>query len=152
MSPQFLLLHFLFEAHRSDGEARQVYLRYYGHTLEILRRATGLYAGELGRLGSEEGAPRAALMKAFAASPFAPVVSTIGTVNTSAAYIIKMATLADRLKDTPPASLNLEPGLAGLLKGLPQNYYPASQKPRPEFDYGQSPFFRRSGGMSRGPA
>jgi hypothetical protein len=138
VTPQYLLLHFLFEAHRAAAERdREVYLAYYGHTLEIMRAAENAFADQTG------DGPAAA--DAFAASPFAPTVRTLGTVNNSAAYVIKMATLAEKLRDVPPPALHLDPNLAEALVGLPQNYYPATAKQRPGFDYLQNTFFRRGG-------
>ena len=70
---------------------------------------------------------------------------TLGTVNHDAAYVIKMATNAEKLHDTPPAVLGLPPDVAGLLAGLPQNYYPEGGRPRPTFDYGANVLFRLAG-------
>jgi hypothetical protein len=154
VTPQYLLLHFLFEAHRADGPDRDVYRAYYVHTLEILRAAEALVAERLGALGAEQAATAAALTDLFADSPFAPSVRTLGTVNNSAAYLIKMATNAEKLKDSPPPELGLDPGVASILVGLPANYYPkgaAGAAPRPEFDYARSALFRRSG-LPRRPA
>jgi hypothetical protein len=142
VSPQYLLLHFLYEAHRADGAARDIYTSYYLHTLAILREAEGVYSARIGELADDLAAQRA-LTEDYAASPFAPTVQTFGRVNTNAAYIIKMASRAEKLRDTPPESLHLDPNISDLLKGLPANYY--TGKPRPTFDYSQSPLFHRSG-------
>jgi hypothetical protein len=142
VTPQYLLLHLLYEAHRADGTTREILLAYYQHTLAILRIAERAYAA---RMNERDPEICAAIASEFAASPFAPVVRTIGDVNTNAAYIIKMAGAAAKLRDTPPATLHLDPGIAGYLEGLPANYYPATSKARPTFDYSQSPLFRRSG-------
>ena len=142
VSPQYLLLHFLYEAHRAAGADRETYRAFYRHTLAVLRAAEGLFVARAAGLGA---AARAARMDEFAASPFAPTVRTLGTVNHDAAYVIKMATNAEKLHDTPPAVLGLPPDVAGLLAGLPQNYYPEGGRPRPTFDYGANVLFRRAG-------
>ena len=84
-------------------------------------------------------------MDLFAASPFAPTVNTIGTINNSAAYIIKMATNAEKTGDTPPEVLHLDPNIKQILVGLPMNYYPETTKQRPSFDYTKNILFQRSG-------
>ena len=118
---------FLYQGFRADdADAKALYREYYCHTLELMAAA-------------EAAAADAAQ---FAATPFAPTVETLGTVNLNPAYIIKMAANAERLRDTPPEVLGL-PDVAGLLRGLPQPYY--AGKARPVFDYTVSPFFRRSG-------
>jgi hypothetical protein len=143
VTPQYLLLWLLFEAQRADAGPRAVYRDYYAHTLEILQEAEGLYADALEV--ADGPAEHAAVMDSFAASPFAPTLTTIGDLNFDAAYIIKMASNAERLKDKPPAALNLDADIADLLVGLPMNYYPATSKQRPAFAYDANPLFRRSG-------
>jgi hypothetical protein len=69
-------------------------------------------------------------------------VATLGDVNHSAAYEIVTATNAERLK---------EPGAGEVLAGLPRNYSLRRGAARPPpFDYGASPFFRRSGAAAAG--
>jgi hypothetical protein len=148
VTPQYLLLFFLFEAQRAEGAAREVNRAFYGHTLAILRAAESIYADRLA--GEEDAAARAVIMEEFARSPFAPTTRTLGTTNHDAAYVIKMATNAGKLRDTPPPALGLDPNIASLLVGLPQNYYPTTAKQRPTFDYGASVLFRRSG-LPRAP-
>lgn len=147
VSPQYLLLWFLFQALRAgEGEAREAFRAFYAATLELLAAAGGLFAGALA--GAADAAARAAVLDAFAASPFAPTVATLGRANVDAAYAIRVAGAAARARDTPPAVLGVEagPGGEGLLRGLPPNYYPGQGRPRPPvFDYGASPLFRRAG-------
>jgi hypothetical protein len=143
VTPQYLLLWLLFEAQRAEAGPRAVYRDYYAHTLEILQEAEGLYADALEV--ADGPAEHAAVMDSFAASPFAPTIMTIGDLNFDAAYIIKMANNAKKLKDKPPAALNLDADIADLLVGLPMNYYPATSKQRPAFAYNANPLFHRSG-------
>jgi len=144
VSPQYLLLWLLFEAHRAGpGKVRGIYRTYYNHTLEILRAAETVYADVLDAETNPE--VRAKLMDVFAHSPFAPTLDTLGTVNNNAAYVIKMATNAMKLRDTPPPVLNLEPDIAKLLDNLPGSYYPATAKKRPVVDYEANPLFHRAG-------
>ena len=143
VTPQYLLLWLLFEAQRAEAGPRAVYRAFYAHTLEILHSAEGLYADALE--AADGLAEHAAVMDSFAASPFAPTLTTIGDLNFDAAYIIKMAGNAERLRDRPPAALNLDADIADLLVGLPMNYYPATSKQRPAFAYDANPLFRRAG-------
>jgi hypothetical protein len=141
VTPHFLLLWLLYEAHRAEGDAarRDTYRAFYAHTLEVLRAAEDIYADTLEATG--DPAAREAVMALFAASPFAPTVKTIGDHNLNTAYIINMASNAQTLRDTPPAVLGLEANIADLLVGLPMNYYPAKSKPRPPFAYSANPMF-----------
>lgn len=139
----YLLVWLLCEAQRA-GVAEEVHRTFYAHTLEIVGAAVKIYADALEDLTDSPKA-RAAAMDSFAASPFAPTVTTIGDLNLDAAYIIKMASNAARLRDTPPAVLNLEADVANLLPGLPENYYPAKANQHPAFSYDANPLFRRSG-------
>lgn len=151
VTPHYLLLHFLFEAFRAEDEsARNVYRLYYLATLEILRTAEGLFhdaaqaAGELvGDAASGPARLTGQIAALFAHSPFAPTVDTMGSINQDAAYVIKMAAAAEKVKDTPPPALGLDPDLAAQLGGLPRNYY--GRGDRPAFDYAASPLFRRDG-------
>ena len=145
VTPHYLLLWLLCEAQRlSAPAAAGVHRAFYAHTLEIIRAAVGIYADILEGLAGRPEA-LAAAMDSFAASPFAPTVTTIGSLNLDAAYIIKMAGNAARLQDSPPAALNLEADIATLLTGLPANYYPAKSKQHPPFNYDINPLFLRSG-------
>ena len=149
VSPQYLLLWFLYRAHRATGRVRETYREYYTHTIEIIDAADALFAGLLD--AARDDAEREAALDAFAASPFAPSVTTMGTTNHSAAYMIKMATSAAALRDVPPAALGLAADLAARLDGLPHNYYPSTAKASPlaatdgVFDYSASALFRRGG-------
>jgi hypothetical protein len=145
VTPQFLLLHFLLGAHRADDAGAAAACRaFYGHTLEVLRAAEGLFAD------AAVGGHADAALGVFAESPFGLPVRTLGTTNESAAYIIRMATNAERLGEVFAPALGLTGG--DPLAGLPQNYYPATAKRRPTFDHGQSPLFRRSGLARPAPA
>lgn len=149
VTPHYLLLWLLYEAHRVEGDAaperRDTYRAFYLHTLEVLRAAEDIYADTLE--AADDPAARAAVMALFAASPFAPTVSTIGDRNLSASYIINIASNAQTLRDTPPAVLGLDADVADLLTGLPMNYYPAKAKPRPPFAYDANPMFSERAGL-----
>ena len=126
VTPQYLLLFFLFEAHRAPSEGlRRVYRDYYALTLKLLRDSEETF-----RDGS-----------ALAASLFGPSVQTLGKTNHNAAYLIKIAKIASDLGE----------GSADLLAGLPRGYYPSQGKARPPaFDYAASPFFQRAGARRAG--
>lgn len=144
VTPQYLLLWLLFEAHReSDIDKRNIYRNFYVHTLEIINAAESMYTLFIANDTNDN--MNDDIITNFAMSPFAPTLSTIGNVNLDAAYIIKMATNAEKLKDVPPLILNLDNNIAELLVGLPTNYYPATSKQRPIFKYDASILFRRSG-------
>jgi hypothetical protein len=145
VSPAYLLLFFLFEAFRAGSPAdADVYRGYYLATLEVLDAAEAMFAAAAG-LPADAGPQKlpGPLADLYAASPFAPTVQTMGDINQDAAYLIKMATAAEKVGDTPPAVLNLDPDLAARLVGLPRNYY--GRGDRPAFDYDASPLFRRDG-------
>ena len=138
-TPQHILLYLLQWANRTDGAVREVYRTYYAHTLEIIKAAEDLFAEAF-------EADSQLVADLFEKSPFAPSVRTLGAVNTDAAYVIKMAGYAARLHDTPPVVLGLDSDIAGILKGLPLNYYPGRPgSSRPQFDYSGCPLYRRSG-------
>jgi len=132
VTPQYLLLFFMFESFRAKTDAaRAVYRDYYAYTLEVIAAAEKICAA-----AGEAGA------RLFAMSPFAPTVRTIGTVNHDAAYLIKVALSATVLQDTPPAVLAVSSDIKSRLEGLPTNYYFNN---RQAFDYNACAFFKRSG-------
>jgi hypothetical protein len=138
-TPQHILLYLLQWANRTDGAVREVYRTYYAHTLEVVKAAEDLF------MDAFDADPKL-VADLFEKSPFAPSVRTLGTINTDAAYVIKMAGYAARLHDRPPEVLGLESDIAGALKGLPLNYYPGRPgSSRPQFNYGDCPLYRRSG-------
>jgi hypothetical protein len=161
VTPHYLLQWLLLEAHRSsDADTAAVYRAYYAHTLEILNAAEVLFAGlqEASLKESPAGTAPADVADMYAKSPFAPTVRTLGSlgvpsgplggptmVNNSEAYIISMAMSAEKLKDTPPAELNLPPDFQTRFAGLPpRRYVPGKPRP-PPYDYEASVLFRRSG-------
>ena len=146
VTPQYLLLWLLFEAHRAAAPSREVYTAYYGHTMAVLRAAESIYAARVASV--PEGA--AAGMASFNQSPFAPTTLTIGDTNHDAAYIIRIAGYSQKLRDEPPPALGLPAGVATILEGLPANYYPDKKRAPPPFDYGASELFRRAGGLKGG--
>jgi hypothetical protein len=118
---------------------REVYRTYYAHTLEVVKAAEDLF------MDAFDADPKL-VADLFEKSPFAPSVRTLGTINTDAAYVIKMAGYAARLHDRPPEVLGLESDIAESLKGLPLNYYPGRPgSSRPQFNYADCPLYRRSG-------
>lgn len=145
VTPQYLLLWLLYQAHRAAGtDEATLYRTYYAHTLTILRDAEAAYAAAMA--AEPDATRRAGLMDAFAASPFAPTTAVIGTTNTDAAYSIRVADAADKLRETPPAQLGVRPDIGELIRGLPaRGYYPGGNKPRPTFVYEGCALFRRSG-------
>ena len=111
-----------------------------------LKAPAGALEAHTGALEAPVGTPADKLeAAAFAKSPFALSVSTMGTVNTDAAYLIKTASSAARLADSPPAVLGLDDGIAQILSGLPANYYPARHSKHPVFNYDNCALFQRSG-------
>ena len=119
------------------------YKAFYVHILEIINCAEEIYARVLDK--TNDIATKMAIMETFMSSPFGPVLTTIGNINHNAAYVIKMANNAAKLQDVPPSSLNLDKNIANLLKDLPSNYYPATSKQKPTFDYTANVLFRRAG-------
>jgi hypothetical protein len=84
-------------------------------------------------------------MNLYATSPFYPTLFTLGNVNHDTSYLIKIATISNKLGDIPPPSLKIRDDIKDILVGLPQNYYPETAKFRPSFNYEINPFFNRSG-------
>lgn len=67
------------------------------------------------------------------------------------AWVIKIATLAQRAHETPPAALSIPADVLAQMEGLPGNYYPKPGKARPPpFDYEAPPLFRRRGVAVKG--
>jgi hypothetical protein len=150
VTAQYLLLWLLYEAHRAAtdpaprGGAAATYRAYYGHTLTILRDAEAA-ASVSAAAAPDEGARRAVLDE-FASGPFAPTTEVIGDTNTNSAYVINVASAAEKLREAPPPALGVPADALELIRGLPaRGYYPGTGKPRPAFDYDTCPLFRRSG-------
>jgi hypothetical protein len=138
VSPHYLQLWFLFKSLQIKS-----YRAFYVHMLEIINCAEEIYLRVLSKTNDIE--TKMAIVETFISSPFGPVLTTFGNINHNAAYVIKMANNAAKLQDVPPSSLNLDKDIANLLKDLPSNYYPASSKQRPTFDYTANALFRRAG-------
>ncbi len=150
VTAQYLLLWFLYEAHRAAtdptprGGDAATYRAYYGHTLTILRDAEAA-ASASAAAAPDEGARRA-ILDEFASGPFAPTTEVIGDTNTNSAYVINVASAAEKLREAPPPALGVPADALELIRGLPaRGYYPGAGKPRPAFDYDACPLFRRSG-------
>lgn len=124
------LLEWHLAAARGDESAAAAARAQYAELLAMVREASAL-------LGGADAADL------FMASAFAPAVRPMGDVNHDAAYVLKTAAAAARLREEPPAGLHMPP-VAGLLQGLPVNYYPAPGRVAPVYAY-ESPLFRRSG-------
>jgi hypothetical protein len=138
ISPQYLLLWFLVESHRSKNKKlKDIYLAYYVYTIEIINVAEELYA-------DADADPTNAAYH-FAQSPFAPITTVIGNVNNSPSFILGNVMSAARAGVEIPAVLNIDPISMDLIEGLPIGYYPDRKKPRPVFDYNLSPLFQSSG-------
>lgn len=146
VTPQYLLLHFLHEAHQASNEAQRTLMtQYYLWTLAILHIGASIISDNLESIPpSDKEFDRD---KFINSSPFGLTTRVMGDVNHDAAYIIKIADAAQAVGDTPPATLHLGIDVKKILDGLPQRgYYPAtSKKPPPPFDYSRNILFRRSG-------
>ncbi|GFR89410.1 BA71V-C475L protein [Elysia marginata] len=147
VSPQYLLLNFLYEAHVSEGGVRGLYVGYYGATLRLLEAADLL----IGALRAEKGGPKVpeSTYRAFVeSSPFGLAVRPFGDVNRNASYLIRLAGSARAVGDTPPGI-----DLADLpdLAKVPPKYFPSglhddgSPSKRPSFDYETNAAFQRAG-------
>ena len=141
VTPQYLLLYFLYEAHMASGEERDMYVYYYRATLEVLAAADKIISKMAPRdaikpsVGySEASIPYA---KFLDSSPFGLTVRTLGDVNHNDAYLIMKARTATVLGKTFPGMPNLS--------AVPANYYLATAKKRPTFDYSSNPAFIRAG-------
>ena len=149
VSPQYLLLFFLEQAFRAPtAAAAAVFRRWYAHALALLAEADRVFAAAREAAEGGDGGGGAAVAAAFAASPFAPRVTTLGDLNQSAAYLIVTGADAARVGDAPPPGLRLPADCVARLAGLPANYFPGPRNRKgrpPPFDYDAPPLFRRAG-------
>jgi hypothetical protein len=147
VTPQYLLLHFLLEAHLAPDESvRSTLTQYYAWTLAILYEG----ATTINKMATtkENGFDRG---KFINSSPFGLTTRTMGATNHNDAYIINIATMAQAVGDTPPASLGLGVSVKKILDGLPpRGYYPPKTRPA-KFDYTKNALFQRSGKATAGP-
>jgi hypothetical protein len=143
VSPQYLLLHFLLEAHLARDEAvRSILTQYYLWTLDILHEGASIIDKELTPKVAAKDFDRG---KFINSSPFGLTTRVMGDVNHNEAYMIRIATMAQDIGDAPPASLELEANVKKVLDGLPpRGYYPPKTRP-PKFDYTRNVLFQRSG-------
>jgi hypothetical protein len=152
VSPQYLLLNLLYEAHVSSGGARELYVEYYVATLRLLEAADILIAA----LRAEGGGPKVseATFRAFVgSSPFGLAVRPLGTENHDASYLIRLSCSARNVGDTPPG---LDPASLPNLANVPPKYFPGrgrdgAGKQHPSFDYEANLDFQRAGGLIRAP-
>lgn len=150
VTPQYLLLYFLHEAHQAKEETtRSIFTQYYAWALDILREGANLIAERMAKPAGKEYNPDTFVNT----SPFGLVTRTMGNINHNAAYIINMAMAASDVKDVPPPALHLGPVITKILDGLPKRgYYPSQGKKRPpKFDYSKSIMYQRSGAPKAGP-
>ncbi len=138
-TPQYVLLFFLYEAQAaSDPALRNLYMAFYTATLDLLEAGGELIASLRDGGGADQ---YRALVEC---SPFGLPVETIGDSSRDAAYFIRLANSALKVKDTPPGVDPADlPSLA-----LPARYYPGGRHTpgqHPPFDYNSNPAFQRTG-------
>lgn len=149
VTPQYLLLNFLYEAHVGEGGVRDLYVGFYGATLRLLEAADLLIAA----LREEGGGPKVpeSTYRAFVeSSPFGLVVRPFGSVNRDASYLLRLAGSARAVGDTPPG---IDPADLPDPANVPPKYFPgglrdtgtADAPKRPSFDYETSVAFQRAG-------
>lgn len=154
VSPQALLLYFLFEAHRATGDARRIATQYYLWTLEVLRASAQILSKVTINAGTDSDVAAKVVRKFINTSPFFLTTRTIGAVNHDPSYLINMARAVKDVGDIPPPSLHLSPSLGKILDGLPTDYFPGNprrKRPIPRgatFRYEDHVLFRRSGARS----
>jgi len=137
VSPQYLLLYLLHNAHVTEGATRDRFLEYYLHTLEVLEIA------DLALSGLAESTPQ---YDAFLnTSPFVLTSRTMGEENWDSAFQIKVA---QNSKAMGSAQFPTPPGFPSL-EGLPQNYYGKRAISEP-FEY-DSFFFKRAAEIVEDP-
>ena len=133
VSPQFLLLYFLAESFRCDGDEKATYLCYYEATLAVIAEAERIY---IKNNDSES----------FSETVFAPTVNVFGTNNFSMSYLVMLSTIQNKLHLSGNSNQALGiPDIANILVGLPSDYYPARATEHPPFSYTSNRFFHRSG-------
>lgn len=137
VTPHFLLLWFLYGAHRAQGGPfRDIFLAYYAATLDMLVAAEAYWADD---------------MDGFAASPFYPsVTALLGKENRGTSYILQRVDIASQLKKTPPAMKLLGRDAAAAAKGLPERgYHPGAGGAHPQFEYDACFLYRRAGDFAK---
>lgn len=140
VSPQYLLLYFLVESFRSDGEEKAIYLYYYEATLAVIAEAEKIYNE---RNDAES----------FSETIFAPTVNVFGTNNFSMSYLVMLATIKNKLHLPSDLKCSLGvPDISSILIGLPSDYYPNRSTEHPTFNYTSNRFFHRSGGKFLQPS
>lgn len=141
VSPQYLLLGFLHEAHAAAGAARDLYVEFYRATLRLLEAAGGLIAA----LRVEGGGPAVSgdVFRALVeSSPFGLPVRPLGADNSGGAYLIRLAGSARAVGDVPPgvAAADLPAP-----EDTPPKFFPGGAKTRPAFDCEAHAAFQRYG-------
>ena len=143
VSPQYLLLYFLYEAHIATGSRRDIFVRYYKATADILSAARSVIKA----MRSEKGGPKVSddvFCRFVESSPFGLTVQTIGDANFDNSYRIRLARSVRAVKKPPRLPPRVQPATLPDLANLPTAYYPGSRA-RPTFDYDANLAFQRSG-------
>lgn len=150
VSPQYLLLNFLYEAHVSAGGVRDLYVKYYGATLRLLEAADLLIAA-LRAEGGGPKVPEATYHSFVESSPFGLAMRPFGDENHDASYLIRLAGSARNVGDTPPG---VDPAALPDLANAPSKYFPGGHRDtgkHPSFDYEANIAFQRSGELIKAP-
>jgi len=139
VSPQYLLLGFLFDAHA--GPDRETSLGYYAATLRLLE-AGGALISALRDKGGGPGVSGDKFRAFVESSPFGLPVRTLGDSNRNHSYLARLARTARNVRDAPPG---VPRGDLPNLAEVPPPYFLEGGKPRPSFDYAASRAFRQDG-------
>ena len=153
VTPQYLLMYFLFQAHRTKGRVRDMFIRYYRAVLEVI--CVGGEAIRALRSTDRGTVPEDIYRRFVESSPFGLPVSTFGDANYSESYLIRLGQSVQAVGIKPRGDLASD---LPNMKGLPSNYYrsgPRSpEKKHPPFDYECNSAFEQDGrelGVARGP-
>jgi hypothetical protein len=149
VTPQFLLLDLLLRAQIADSAAgRALYVTYYRATLAILAAGDSALAELAAVRGTGAAGEGAAFHRLVAASPFGLTVQTLGGLNLSPAYMLRLCRSASHCGDTYPVGLDSETCLPGVKR--PATYYPARGTPPPTFDYSEESAYQLAGQETSG--
>jgi hypothetical protein len=138
VSPQYLLLYFLFEGIKARGTPLgETMLAFYLHTLDVLDCADRALALQKDKPNYHD---------ILSNSPYTLTTKVMGDINHDITYVMLSAKSSQESKCGPPPSLRLPDNLKTLMKGFPLSYYSDTAKNRPgDFDYTVNPMFKLDG-------
>lgn len=135
VSPQYLLLNFLYNSHTADKEDRKLYIKFYCATLCIIE-AADLIISSL----HNPKVPQHIYRSFVECSPFGLTVNTIGETNYNTSYLIRLANSVKVVNDDKAPDFLLK------IHAPPSKYFPSGYDIKhPKFNYEDNKDFQRAG-------